>query len=1116
MTASPNTPSQLVVRGSEFVESPPTTNQQPPTIPDPRVRLLRDLFFNRTDAVAVRQKKRPPFPIWLPNGDPLKLLQAHVLGKKAPAAPVTRKLAKGSFTSFSGHFRVGSYAPSLDGVTRWLCIDFDGAGHSHPLKDARGAALATVQNFYTKKIPCYLERSGGGQGYHVWVFFEQPVTAGDARTLGFQMVCRDAPLQKGGQANPERGQGIEIFPKQEKVSPKGYGNMVFLPWWSGAPGGANQFYPVTPEGLMGSAPFVPDRFDTLKSEDLDWIIAEVQPEPAHSQCTPSKQDWQMWQEEALKVLPLDAIYGQWLTGETSGHGWLQCRDPFSPTGDQNPSAGVATGEGDARRGSFHSFISGKTLDVFGFLRESGRASTFTEAKSLVADLSGVPFPKGQSFAPSSSHHATSAPTTSANARPSTRLAIQVDQRQFKDLMEETWRVIHALNRPPTLFRRVGGLAIIQREKDRFARINQLNDTEMYGLLGRLCDWERMGAEGEKVPANPPMNIAKDLLAFPDQELPRLEAITQVPLFGKGGQLIASRGYHEEDLLWFEPDLSFHLDPVPDHPTLEQVEAAKSLLLDDLLHDFPFGSDADRSNYLAALLLPYLRRMIDGPTPLHVIEAPTIGSGKTMLCQLISLILTGKPGVITTFPVEEGERRKRITSELVLGRPVIVLDNASEKQKVDSSDLAALLTTQEWSDRVLGQNKMVELDNRAVWLLTGNNPQLSLEIARRSIRIRLAPGTSQPWLRKEFKHKSLFTWARENRPALLHAVLTLIRYWISQGKPLGTDNLGSFEDWAGVMGGLMQAIGVPGFMGNLDSLYEDADGEGGMWAEFTQAWWDAFGATPKKVTDLNDLCEEKNLLGAVRRDGSPRSREIRLGFALARKKDCPCGDFTITPVRKQGKGKTGREYALVKNQEPPSPTRRPGLDFEGGDTPGGNRNTEGDGQPPVQDGQDGRNVQKASGQPADGKLTSAVNERPDTPENWVVVGSDLASLNQTCQAKNPSKNVFCDANWQVRVVAGHSSRESLEKGDSTGGHAPRIEGSGANYPYLPDGGSESAFESITTGISEDWQVEPQHARSLPGLPSPQNPVVHPPVMDLNDPSFAEEDETDGSRAPPDAP
>ena len=41
--------------------------------------------------------------------------------------------------------------------------------------------------------------------------------------------------------------------------------------------------------------------------------------------------------------------------------------------------------------------------------------------------------------------------------------------------------------------------------------------------------------------------------------------------------------------------------------------------------------------LAALLLPFVRRMVHGPTPLHLIESPSPGTGKSLLAKVISKI-----------------------------------------------------------------------------------------------------------------------------------------------------------------------------------------------------------------------------------------------------------------------------------------------------------------------------------------------------------------------------------------------------------------------------------------------------------------------------------------------
>jgi hypothetical protein len=55
------------------------------------------------------------------------------------------------------------------------------------------------------------------------------------------------------------------------------------------------------------------------------------------------------------------------------------------------------------------------------------------------------------------------------------------------------------------------------------------------------------------------------------------------------------------------------------------------------------------------------------------------------------------------------------------------------QALDSEGLAAVLTAEVWADRLLGQTRVVEVPNRALWLATANNPVVSRENARRSVR-----------------------------------------------------------------------------------------------------------------------------------------------------------------------------------------------------------------------------------------------------------------------------------------------------------------------------------------------------------------------------------------------
>lgn len=148
--------------------------------------------------------------------------------------------------------------------------------------------------------------------------------------------------------------------------------------------------------------------------------------------------------------------------------------------------------------------------------------------------------------------------------------------------------------------------------------------------------------------------------------------------------------------------------------------------------------------------------------------------------------------------------------------------------------------------------------------------------------------------------------------LVRAILVLVRAWIAQGKPAGRRRLGTFETWSSVVGGILEVAGIPGFLENLQALYETADVEGESWRAFVAAWWESTAESPRKVSDLNNLCEERELLLGVRGDGSPRSQQTRLGNALMSKRDRVFGGVRIVKVGLKGK-ENCVHYALVHNE-----------------------------------------------------------------------------------------------------------------------------------------------------------------------------------------------------------
>src|SRR5262249_4527874 len=135
-------------------------------------------------------------------------------------------------------------------------------------------------------------------------------------------------------------------------------------------------------------------------------------------------------------------------------------------------------------------------------------------------------------------------------------------------------------------------------------------------------------------ALPPLHVIRDMLARPDPPLPVLERIVQAPVFAPDGTVLTTAGYHPagRTFLFLAPGLC--VPALPALPSADDVSAARRLIRDELLGDFPFTAEAERAHAVALLLLPFLRSLIQGPTPLHLIEKPTPGTGAGLLVEVL--------------------------------------------------------------------------------------------------------------------------------------------------------------------------------------------------------------------------------------------------------------------------------------------------------------------------------------------------------------------------------------------------------------------------------------------------------------------------------------------------
>jgi len=457
--------------------------------------------------------------------------------------------------------------------------------------------------------------------------------------------------------------------------------------------------------------------------------------------------------------------------------------------------------------------------------------------------------------------------------------INAEAKNIPIVTMDVWKAIKKANKPePSIFRFGNLLSRIEIDDFGVPFISTLTvESLTYELAHRVYFYKWGGSKKRyKVDATPPRFIVDAILSTPEKPVPVLKRLVTIPVFGPSGSLRLTPGFCKVSGILFSPRESLKIPTVPSHPSQKDIKKAKQILLEDFLVDFPFSTRSDKAHAIVFLLLYPVRALIKGPTPLHVVDAPVQGTGKTLLVSAVESIWVGDEISPMSEATNDEEWRKKLFSALRKAPPYITIDNI--KQRLSSAALESILTAEAYEDRILGVSTISKVPIQSIFVATGNNIAYSSEVIRRAVRIRLDAREEEPWLRKTFKHPNLKDWVKQNRPQLLWACYTLVQAWIAARKPRGQDKIGSYEAWAGVMGGILKTCGIDGFLVNIHEFYKEADAEREDRAGFVQAWFKALGCTTVTVTMLLPVAQE---FIPDFDNGTARSQQTRLGIFLSK-------------------------------------------------------------------------------------------------------------------------------------------------------------------------------------------------------------------------------------------
>jgi len=122
------------------------------------------------------------------------------------------------YDHLAGKQTIGLYPLLTDDSCHLLAVDFD-------KKDWQAAISAMMKACQQFNISHAVEISRSGNGAHLWIFFSEPVTAKDARQLGFGLLDKAMEIHP----NLSFDSYDRLFPNQDIMPEGGFGNLIALP-----------------------------------------------------------------------------------------------------------------------------------------------------------------------------------------------------------------------------------------------------------------------------------------------------------------------------------------------------------------------------------------------------------------------------------------------------------------------------------------------------------------------------------------------------------------------------------------------------------------------------------------------------------------------------------------------------------------------------------------------------------------------------------------------------------------------------------------------------------------------------------------------------------------------
>jgi hypothetical protein len=259
----------------------------------------------------------------------------------------------------------------------------------------------------------------------------------------------------------------------------------------------------------------------------------------------------------------------------------------------------------------------------------------------------------------------------------------------------------------------------------------------------------------------------------------------------------------------------------DVPLAEAREIWRDILSEFPLNDRKPNGQSRNEAALLALALSFYAPALLSLTSRRLnamISSNSVGSGKTLLGQMMIIPVYGNCDV---QPVPESDEnfRKILDTEALAGSSYVFFDDIEGFFK--NRILNSFLTAPTWSGRRMHSLSRFTVPKISQVILTGNNLEVSQDVTRRFLHVKMIVDESNPQDRN-INRVIDDAWLTRpaNRRILLGALWAMVREWDGAGRPKAPTEIRGYEEWCRVYASI---VAFAGFGDALEPLSAEESG-----------------------------------------------------------------------------------------------------------------------------------------------------------------------------------------------------------------------------------------------------------------------------------------------------